>query len=304
VQMGSTVGPTAPIWDTNPPAVAGGTFASGTGTKLEAFKSGGAGGSASDVKEFRNMVACVLEIPPTWLGDMETSNLSTATTLDRPTELGFLTKQEEWQEDLVVMGRYQLQMSAAAVNGKLREAYGPGVNAIEICEAPRRMKDCHWVYEASKKQNGAVIEVLCTFPAIREGDRKENVDALVESLTLGNKGGLVVGIDEKEGVRALYKANGIDNGDDIVEEQYPSATYDPERSQEIEPAPVSNKPPYPAPGQTEVKPDQPQPQPGAPMVVKPKSKSGKEAVSRLLAALQMRETDDGAEVEVPVNGRH
>ena len=68
------------------------------------------------------MVACVLEIPPTWLGDMETSNLSTAKTLDRPTELGFLTKQEEWQEDLVIMGRYQLQISARATNGKLRES--------------------------------------------------------------------------------------------------------------------------------------------------------------------------------------
>lgn len=217
----------------------GGTFIGGPGTKVEAFKSRGAGAHPEEVKEYRNMTACALEIPPTWLGDMETSNLSTAQTLDRPTELGFLLKQQEWQEDLTTMGIYALRVSKQAPAGRLRETLQMRkVADIEIREAQRVQKrtpagNTHWVYEATKIRKPGIVEVLCNFPAIREGDIQQLVDATVRAMTLGTQG--IVGIDEKAGVRKLFDLLGIADGDQLVETMYPTAEYQMERTAIEEP---------------------------------------------------------------------
>lgn len=251
-QLSTSVGPTSALWDQNPPAVAGSTFASGPGTTLQAFKSRGTGPDPAEVKELRNMVACAMEIPPTWLADMETSNLSTAMTLDRPTELGFMSRQEEWQEDLVTMGRYALDMSKRAPKGRLREILSKRVNVdadkVNILEAKRVERTTptgarHWVYEAAKQKKADVIEVLATFPAIREGDAPAMVKAVVEAMTLDNKGGQVTGIDEKAGVRRLYEILGFNNADELTEDQYPDDEYDPDRTTEILPPPIPKTPP-------------------------------------------------------------
>lgn len=285
-QMGTTVGPQSNLLDQNPPAVAGATFASGPGTVLSAFKTTGAGGDPSEVKEFRNMVACVLEIPPTWLGDMETSNLSTAQTLDRPTELGFLLKQEEWQEDLVVLGRWALECSKGAASGKLKEA---GKSKVTIREAARKMVDCHWVYEAKKEPDAGEIEVLASFPAIREGDKKAEMEALVLAATFNNKAGQFIGTDEKATVRQAYKVVGMDKGDELVEEQYPKATYKPNRG--IRPIPPPIPKPKEFPGGLQPTPAQAPDQRGEPT---PGTTPGVEsALKRVAAAIALMEGNNG-----------
>lgn len=270
-QLGTTVGPTSSIWDENPPAVAGSTFAHGPGMKLEAFKVRGYGANPEEIKEYRNMVACCLDIPPTWLGDMETSNLSTAQTLDRPTELGFLLKQEEWQEDLTVMGIYALRVSQGAPSGLLREALQlrsekePLKVEVEIREAGRRQLHGHWVYEAAKIKQPGVVEVLCNFPAIREGDIPSLVTATVQSMTLGQQG--IGGIDEKAGVRRLYDLVGIDDGDQLTEEMYPAASYDMDRTK-----------------------DEPEPDPNVEPKILPESAQIRAALRRINRALEVRES--------------
>ncbi len=255
-QWQTTVGPTSNLLDQNPPSVAGSMFGSGPGTVLSAFKTQGSGGDPKEICELRNMVACVLEIPPTWLGDMETSNLSTAQTLDRPTELGFLLEQEEWQEDLSIFGAYQLKIAAAASGSKLKEALDMRkVTTIRVTEARRVMVDCHWVYREAKKKKPDVIEVLVNFPSIREGDQPARVAAIVAAMTLGNKGGQIIGIDEKVGVRELYDALGMPNGDEHAEEQYPDGEYNADRTKEILPAPIGKTPLAPG-GSTQAPPDQ------------------------------------------------
>ncbi len=222
-QFGTTVGPLTNLYDQNPPAVQGSIFASGPGTQYDAFKSRGAGADPSEVKEFRNMVACVLEIPPTWLGDMETSNLSTAQTLDRPTELGFLLKQEEWQEDLTVMGMYALEVSKGAPSGRLREAITKRNTPVTIREARRKIINGHWVYEAAKKADPETIEVLCNFPAIVQGDIPALSGALVSAAQL---------IDPKSAARKTYDYFGFENADELTEAAFPEATYDPDKTKE------------------------------------------------------------------------
>jgi hypothetical protein len=237
-------GPSSDLRDLEEP-ISGGALLTGPGTQVNVLKTRGAGTDPSEVKEYRNMAACCLDVPPTWLGDMETSNLATAQTLDRPTELGFELRREEWQEDLATMGVYSLRISAGAPSGRLREALDKREKKkYEIREAAHVIHNGHWRHEASKVRQPGVIEVVCNFPAIREGNIKDLVAATVEAMTLGTQ--TVQGIDEKTGVRQLLDVLGIDDADRITEEMYPAAEYEIDRTKEPPPEPVA--PPAGKPG--------------------------------------------------------
>lgn len=272
-QLSTTVGPSAAIWDTNPTPVNASVFVSGPGTTLQAFNTKGGGGDPEDVRQFKLMCAMVVGVPETFLADVSTGNLATATTLDRPTELVFMERQEAWREDLMVIAKYVLKVSSGASGGKLREAYG-GVK-VRIVEAKRIQRNGRWVYEEAKPKHGT-IEIKVNFPAIREGDIPALVTATAEAMTLGNKGGQVVGIDEKAGVRKLYDLLGMENGDELTEEQYPDGEYDPDRTKEPLPAPIGRALPDPggvpqAPGGRDPEgqlQDQPKPRPATERALK------------------------------------
>lgn len=241
-QMGTTTGPGSPIFEYNPPAVSGAIASYGLGSKLEAFKTQGAGLDMEKVRQLKLMCCMVKGASETFLSDVSTGNLATATSLDRPFEIVILECQEGWTEDFQVIGQYVLSVSAGAANGRLSEAHGMGVKLNIVECARKRLPDGKLVYEAFKNEPGT-IEVQVNWPDIREGDRKANVDALVESMTLGNKAGLIIGIDEKEGVKALYKANDIDKGEEIAEGQYPKGKYDPDRTKQVQPPPIARPQP-------------------------------------------------------------
>ncbi len=227
-QMSTTVGPTSQIWDQNPPAGRGSTFVSGPGTKLEAFSRNAAQLDPGYVREFKLMCVMVKGVPETFLGDVSTGNLATATSLDRPTETMFLELQEAWREDLQTIAGYVLQTSKGAPSGALRESR----RDFPIRECVRKTrKDGRRVYEAMKPSDeSGDIEIQVNFPAIREGDVPALVAATVESMTLGNKFGQIAGIDEKEGVRLLYDQLGVEDGESLVEAQYPGDTYEQDRA--------------------------------------------------------------------------
>ena len=256
-QMETQVGPGAPIWDTNPPAVAGASWISGPGTTLEAFKVQGATFSPDDVRWYVIMCCMVKGLPPTFLGDMQTSNLATATSLDRPTETVFLSLQEEWIEDLTVITTYALSRSLRAPSGKLREAcINP--SAITIRGAERKINGQGRMRYVEKKAiaRDDAIEIRVDFPAIREGDLPALVTATVEAMTLQNRGGQIVGIDEKAGVLQLMRLLDIEHAEELVEEMYPSSgknKYDPDRSDQVMPPPIPKATPVggvqPEPGE-------------------------------------------------------
>ena len=250
-EMETQVGPGAPIWDTNPPAVAGASWISGPGTTLDAFKVQGATFSPDDVRWYVIMCCMTKGLPPTFLGDMQTSNLATATSLDRPTETVFLSLQQEWIEDLTAICTFALTKKLRSPGSKFREAC-PNPGAITIRGATRvLLPSGRWVYEAKKGvQRGDDIEVRVEFPAIREGDLPALIKANVEALTLDNKGGQIVGVDEKAGILNLMRLLGMDDAEELIEEMYPSTgkdKYDPDRTKEILPPPIQKVVPVPGP---------------------------------------------------------
>lgn len=268
-QLQTTAGAGSQLFDTNPTPVNASIFASGPGTVLQAFQTKGAGGDPAEVKQFVNMACMVIGVPPTFLGDLETANLATATTLDRPTELGFNHKQEAWKEVLVTIGAYVLSVSSRAPSGKLRE----GVTMREARKI--RKADGTTVYiEATGSQDAKTVEVKCTFPAIREGDQAQLMTALVQAVTLGNSQGEAVGIDLKATVRRAYEILGIEEADELTEEAFPEASYDPDRVEELNAAKkLALNPPAPVVAT---------PAPGA----KPTPPAVKEAALRVVEALR------------------
>ncbi len=257
-QLSTTVGPTAAIWDQNPPAVAGATFASGPGTSMEAFKVTGAGFSPDDVRQYKLMCCMVKGVPETFLGDVSTGNLATAQSLDRPTETVFLEAQEAWIEDLTTIARYVLGISQGAPSGSLRESVSRNRNGVpfRITEAKRRTKpNGRRVYEKSKSsEESGDIEIRVEFPSILEGDNGVMINAIVAAMTLGNRGGQIVGIDEKEGVILLLKLAGVEDADEIAEAMYPEADYTANRSEQLLTAPVKIAKPSTG-GQPQIGPD-------------------------------------------------
>lgn len=286
-QIMTTVGPSSNLLDSNPPAIAGSVFGSGPGTKIEAFKTQGAGFDPEGVRQYKLMCCMVKDVPETFLGDVSTGNLATATTLDRPTETCMLILQEEWNFDLTVISAAVLEASDRAPSGKIRESLQargydkPGM--VKFLEAERvRKPSGGWRYAKPVKlaeavsgvtdQNGE-IRIQVNFPSIREGDMKVLIDAGVEAGTLGNKGGQVVGIDEKTLVKYMYRVLDIEDGDELAELQYPEGEYDPDRTKEDIPAPIGKLAPQPG--------GAPQPAPDdVADVVKAADKQTKEALNR------------------------
>ena len=293
-QLSTTVGPNADLWDQNPTAVAGAIFAGGPGTELKAFETKGAGFDPAKVREYKLQVAMVFGCPESFWADMNTSNLATATSLDRPTELNFSEQQEVWSEDLVELAKYQLQASSRAPSGKLMEAFkerkatalnlNESGSKVPLYEVPM-IVDCPRVVSESGRMkynpdptNTKQIQVMADFPTIIEADVPAEVAAIVNAMTLGNTMGEVVGTDEKESVRLLGKVIGLPDNDELIEDQYPETgpdAYDPVRKDDPEPEPGTE------PGA-----------PGAPPV-KPTAKAVKEAMARVMVMLKLMESKGG-----------
>ncbi len=259
-QITTTVGPDQNgIWDQNPPAVAGGTWVSGTGTSMKLVGQRGMSDNPEEVRQYKLMCCMPFGVPETFLADVSTGNLATANSLDRPTETIMEEKQEEWVEDLTVLVMHHLELSKAAPNGKLREVLlsrhlDPGKVIIRECakcpskdgrkmvyaklDNRRNADGVFQLHEAERPVPKNVILIKVNFPAIREGDMRVQVSAVVESMTLGNKAGQVIGIDEKAGVSKLYDLLDFENGDELTEEQYPKPGYEIDRTKEELPDPI------------------------------------------------------------------
>lgn len=255
-QLGTTAGPGARGWDSNPISLDGSVFISGPGTEIETLKVQGATFDPEDVRQYKLMCCMVKGVPETFLGDVSTGNLATATTLDRPTETVMLSLQEEWSEDVSTMIGYALEANDKAPGGKLRESRqkkGMLAGKTKFVEAEKTIdrfgRKVYKVREADDPVPDDTIEIRVDFPSIREGDAAAMVSAIAQGLTLGNKGGQIVGMDEREGVRLIMQVLGVENYDEIIEEMYPTEgadAYDPDRTKEDLAAPIGKL--QPAPG--------------------------------------------------------
>ena len=153
------------------------------------------------------------------------------------------------------------------------------LKSVQICERAKH-RDKHGVIVYEAKPKPGQITVMVNFPSVIEADIPQNIAAIVNAATFGNKAGEVVGIDEKEAVRLCNQE--LDIPEEVLAEQYPDSgpnKYDPVRKPEPE-APLD-----PATGL----PAQP-PQPGEGKPVK-QTEALRGALKRLSSALKVWEAE-------------
>ncbi len=249
--------------ETNPTPVAGSAFITGPGNKLQAIKTAGATTEPEQGRRVLLMVAAAFGLPETFFGDASTGSLATAQSLDRPTELKFLERQEFWREALQKVGMTVLENSKTAPKGRLREA-------------------------RSKNPTPDPITIDIKFPSILEHDITSRVTAIVDAMTLN--GFETTGIDEKTGVGLLLEELGVEDVQTVLDAMYPekpkgdSLGYDPDRTKpEPEPEPVD--PTGAVPGAKGAAPVAPKPKTAKPKRTSPKEAEIARAVSELRKAL-------------------
>lgn len=201
-RLGTTVGRSLSIEETNPPALAGSTFVTTKdGVNVEPIKTSGATTNARDGREIRMMVAAALGIPDTFFGDVDVGNLATARTLDRPTELKFRSRQQLWTDVHHKILGHVVKWAAVAKNGPLRsQAKFKLVNGRLVIE---HTLDTH-------------VEVV--FPPILEHSILDRISAVANAVTLNGK---TFAIDSPElaktTMRLMFQALGLKDVDEITD---------------------------------------------------------------------------------------
>lgn len=183
---------TAGARETNPSPIAGAMATVAEGTSLKAIPKTDAVINSEDGVWLAKMVAAALDLPyPILMGDPDMGNLATAKTLDRPTELGMMARQQLWADT-------DRDLAAYAISAAVRAPRGPLTGRIDLVDG----------LEVVELANEATINVA--FPPIREHDVKD----LVEAIEKANQTGLM---DDVDVLRLLLTALGVEDIDEKIE---------------------------------------------------------------------------------------
>lgn len=172
--------------DTNPPPTPGGVFV-GSGAEMTPIKTSGATTSPEDGRYLRLMVCAAFGLPETFFGDVSTGNLATAKSLDRPTELKFIDRQQLWKSVLNTILQYAVRRSKQAPSGAMR----------------------------IKTSGEANAKITIEFPPILEHDITETIGAIVSAATLDGKTTAST-VDWKTTTRLLLTALKVSDIDGVL----------------------------------------------------------------------------------------
>jgi hypothetical protein len=155
---------------------------------LKPIQKSGATTSAEDAKPSRMMVASAMDLPDTILsGDPQQGNLATAKTLDRPTELAIVSRQEMWKD-------YRKSIYDYAIRARMTRGFG----------ALRISADVDTTVDVS-------------FPEILEHDVGETVKAIVSAATLDGKTTAHT-VPNEALSRKLMEELGYENVDELIKD--------------------------------------------------------------------------------------
>ena len=219
-RLNTTINPDTDLVERNPSSAAGATFLSTKGVEMKAIKTAGATTSADEGRPIKLMVAAAVGWPDTFFGDADVGNFATAQTLDRPTELKIVDRQELWTNILTNIFNFVTWASARAVNGKLRsEGYSAALDLDTLDNVyqlrvvpPSRVKaDDSYVYP----------KVSVEFPPITEPNATERIRAVVGAATMLGKPIAPIINDMRMLARLVIQGLGIKDVDAWVDELYP-----------------------------------------------------------------------------------
>ena len=204
-KLGTKIGSTG--GETNPAAVTGSTLIAAEGWKYDILKTAGAQASPEEARYLFVLTAAGHGLPFSILtGDADKSNLATAKSLDRPTELKMRMRQILWATIFRDLATYLLMASIRATKGVVKGRLIPDEWGVE-----------RPVIEGSTPAKPIPTGVTVEFPPILEHDVDARVKAIVSAATLDGKPDAGT-FDKETLVRQLASALGIEDVDALIDE--------------------------------------------------------------------------------------
>lgn len=210
-KLSTTVSATSSV-EKNPPTTAGGLFIrSKEGTDIEPIKTNGATTSAQDSRQLRLMVASALGLPdPMLSGEVDTGNLATAQTLDRPTELKFRSRQKLWEDVTLEILNWVIRWAIEAPNGLLSKDVSISFD--------NRGKKVFKPKNDPKTGKPIDLHIEVTFPPVLEHSIQDRINAITGAVTLNGKTFSLNSPELKKlTIRLMLQALGVSDVDEHVE---------------------------------------------------------------------------------------
>lgn len=203
--------------DTNPPPNTASWMALPSNIDVSSVKTAGSTTGPDEARALRSMVAAGTDTPEHFFGDSDIGNFATSSTLDRPTELKMVARQNMWKFVILTICRFLIQWSALAPLGKLR---GAGF-AAEVTSDP--FDGTNTVTVTPPKDKTAHVAAI--FPTILERDVVDRVRAVVQAATLG--GSPAEGIIPERGLlfKMLMTALGEKDAEFLTNKFYPKEVF-------------------------------------------------------------------------------
>jgi hypothetical protein len=199
--------------DNNPPTnTASWALISGA-VDVKPIKTAGSTTGPDEARALRSMVAAGSDTPEHFLGDSDIGNFATSSTLDRPTELKMVSRQNMWANVCHMFSQRLIQWSALAPGGKLRKA---GYKA----QKERDPFDGSVMITVTAPADSSTV-VNVEFPNILERDVTDRVRAVVAAVTLNGSPAEGIIPDRKVVCRLLLEALGEEEAERMTDLLYP-----------------------------------------------------------------------------------
>ncbi len=212
-KIGTTFGSSSTAAETSPSPVPGSVALSANGmAELQVMRTAGAQAAPDEARMLSVLAGAGFGLPYSILtGDADKSNLATAKSLDRPTELMMNMRRMLWTTIFTDICSYLVYASVRAPNGVVK-----GKIVEDDWGTP--------TVDLGKDEEGEPIKtsIVVTWPPILEHDVSETVTAIIMAATLDGKAD--AGIFDLETIIGLLgNAVGVDNVGDVIDKMVAEA---------------------------------------------------------------------------------
>jgi hypothetical protein len=201
--------------ETNPPPGVGSWTALSGNVDLSAVKTAGYTTGPDEARALRSMVAAGTDTPEHFFGDSDIGNFATSSTLDRPTELKMVARQNMWKYLILTICRFLIIWSAKAPKGALKQA------GFSIATRPNSFGGEEDV-TVTHSDPDRTLHTTCTFPTILERDVVDRVRAVVQAATLGGSPAEGIIPDRALLFQMLLTALGEKDAENLTNKYYPN----------------------------------------------------------------------------------
>lgn len=202
--------------DGNPPSNAASWMMLSGNVDVQPIKTAHSTTAPDEARALRSMVASAADLPEHFFGDSEVGNFATSETLDRPTELKMIGRQQMWRQVMLKMSRFVIEQSALAVQGKLRSDGFKGTLEKDPFDGVNQN-----VIITPPSKRG--LKVTVSFPNITERAVADRVRAVVNAATLNGRKAEGIIPDRKLLFKLLLDALGVKDAEDLTEKYYPDS---------------------------------------------------------------------------------